>query len=412
MKSSRVHYASLMSSLLFAISALIFFAAGFILGLSALIALLQGNRAAAQASVLFGAMSFLGSILLIATVVAFMKYLNKPAVEVSVPTSASIWQIGAGAIGAGLALLLGGLIQDNNNINWLFLPVLTIPAVTLPIWVVTGMGVKNLPLDSRWRTWSILGISLTLAPFILFVLEFLIVVFIVLFVVIYALASPELMVEFQRLSSQLMFIDPESEAAMQILAPYLTRPGVVFVFLTVFSVFIPVIEELIKPLGVWLFAGKLNSTAQGFAFGALSGAGFALIETFNVSGQTAEWSGLLFSRIGTGTLHITTSALMGGAIFTAWHERRYLRLIGTYLLAILLHGLWNAGAVAYSFSALLTFSEQPGDHETMQLIATSGMIVLVIVLFAILITSNQRLRKTLPVEHQNDSLPAGNEPSP
>ena len=92
-------------------------------------------------------------------------------------------------------------------------------------------------------------------------------------------------------------------------------PGVIVTVLLYISVLVPAIEEIFKPIGVWLFARRLQSAAQGFALGALSGAGYALIETIGVSGQqTGEWASLLFSRIGTGLLHITTSALVGAAI--------------------------------------------------------------------------------------------------
>ncbi|MCK7530785.1 MAG: PrsW family glutamic-type intramembrane protease [Marinilabiliales bacterium] len=92
------------------------------------------------------------------------------------------------------------------------------------------------------------------------------------------------------------------------------KAGVVILVAIFFSVLIPLMEELIKPLAVWLLAGRLDSAAQGFAFGALGGAGFGLIETLNVSGQITEWGLLLFTRIGTGLLHIATSAIMGAAI--------------------------------------------------------------------------------------------------
>ncbi len=132
----------------------------------------------------------------------------------------------------------------------------------------------------------------------------------------------------------------------------MTKPGTIITILVYLSILVPLVEELIKPLGVWILARKLNSPSQGFALGALSGAGYGLAETINVSGQVGDWGSLLFTRIGTGLLHITTSALMGAAIVMAWRERRYLRLAGTYLIAILLHGLWNAAAITYGISAV------------------------------------------------------------
>jgi RsiW-degrading membrane proteinase PrsW (M82 family) len=141
-------------------------------------------------------------------------------------------------------------------------------------------------------------------------------------------------------------------------------------------------------------AGKLKSPAQGFTLGALSGAGYALIETIGVSSQTVEWASLLFSRIGTGLLHITTSALMGAAIVLAWRERRYLRLIGTYFLALTLHGLWNTFAILFSFSSLAELLGQSGRLITLQPVMITGMSILAIGLVTILLLSNRKMRNT------------------
>ena len=316
--------------------------------------------------------------------------------------------LNAGVTGAGLALLIGHLVQDNASVNWLALPLLTIPAVALPIWTITGLGARDLPLVSRWRTWSAFGISLTVTPFILFTLEVLVAIVILIFVVIYAVANPDVAAEFERLSTQFASIDLESEEAIRLITPYLTRPGVIILVAIFFSVIIPLMEELIKPLAVWLLAGRLDSAAQGFAVGALGGAGFALVETLNVSGQITEWGVLLFTRIGTGLLHIATSAIMGAAIYMAVRERRYLRLLGTYLLAVLLHGLWNAAAITVSFSALGTTYTQSGGYKSLQWISTSGLIALTCILLAILLASNRKLQSKMPVLPAEGTLPEQN----
>jgi hypothetical protein len=172
------------------------------------------------------------------------------------------------------------------------------------------------------------------------------------------------------------------------------------------AVLVPAIEELLKPLGVWLLAGRLDSGAQGFTLGALSGAGYGLIETIGVSAQAGEWASLLFSRIGTGLLHITMSALMGAAIVIAWRERRYLRLIGTYFLAVLLHGIWNAFATLFTFSTLAEFTDQPGRLGTIQPMLIAVMSLLAVVLFVILLVFNRRMRKTVSFPPSEPTVPA------
>ena len=190
-------------------------------------------------------------------------------------------------------------------------------------------------------------------------------------------------------------LGPRSEAALDLLSPLLTKPGVIVTALIYTALFVPAVEELFKPLGVWLLARKLDSPAQGFALGALSGASYALIETIGVSGQGGEWATLLFTRIGTGLLHITTSALMGAAIVVALRQRRYLRLVGTYILAITLHGLWNTFAILYSFSSLAKLLGHTDRLSTIQPITIIAMSILSVGLFMILLSVNRQMGKTL-----------------
>lgn len=396
MKASQTHYTSFFGFLLFIAAAFLLLTTGIILGASALFAGLVGGEVDTRVTIYSVAIGFIGILLGVIAVVSFLKFLNKPVAEVPVATSLRGWQIAAGVIGAGLALLLGQFIQENTSINWLVLPVLTIPAVMLPIWLLTSLGARDLSLGSRWRAGGVLGLSLTVTPFLLFTLEVVVIIVIFFFVVVYAVGNPQVVAEFEGLSRQFMFIDPESEEAIRLLLPYFVRPGVLVPVAIFFSVIVPLLEELLKPLAVWLLVNKLESAGQGFALGALSGAGFAIIETFNVSGQMAEWGELLFTRIGTGLLHITTSALMGGAIYLAFRERRYLRLVASYLLVVLLHGLWNFVAVANSFSALLAGN---GDldtglsvnvYQTIETASAMGLVLLTVILLALLTLGNRR----------------------
>jgi hypothetical protein len=293
--------------------------------------------------------------------------------------------------------LIGSQIGGIEPLNWVLLPLLTVPAVVLPLGVLLALGAQRLPLATRWQSWSVLGLGMTLAPLLLLILETIVAIILFIGVVVYVASQPELASELEGIARQLMVLGPQSEAAQDLLSPYLTKPSVMFIALLYIAVLVPAIEELCKPLGVWLLPGKLNSTAQGFTLGALSGAGYALVETIGVSGQVSEWAVLLFTRIGTGLLHITTSALMGAAIVSAWRERRYWRLIGTYIFVVLLHGLWNASAMLFTFSTLAEFLDQPGTLGTLQPWLTAVMIFLAVGLFVILMTSNRRMRiMTIP----------------
>jgi hypothetical protein len=119
------------------------------------------------------------------------------------------------------------------------------------------------------------------------------------------------------------------------------------------AVIVPLIEEALKPAGVWLLAGRRLTPAAGFAAGVLSGTGYALIESLLLSsGSGEDWAFLVFARIGTGTIHILTTGLVGWALALAWGENRYLRLGAVYLLAVSIHGLWNSLTLVTAFTNL------------------------------------------------------------
>lgn len=395
-QTSRTHIPSLLGSILFALGGMFLLGIGLLMGFAALLSLVTAKPVEAQQTILFIAFSFEAMVLFAAAIFTFQKNLQKSSADQTSFLPASPGKILlAGLIAAG-AILIGSQIAAMEPANWLVLPILTIPAVILPLGVILALGARHLPLGTRWQSWSVLGLAMTLTPLLLFALEAVTAIILFVGVVAYLVTQPDLAGELQAVSEQIMILGPQSQAAQELLSPYLTKPGVITIALVYMAVLVPAIEELLKPLGVWLLARKLDSPAQGFTLGALSGAGYGLVETIGVSGQAAEWSNLLVSRIGTGLLHITTSALMGAAIMLAWRERRYLRLLGTYLLAILLHGLWNAFAILFTFSNIAEVFEQPGRLVNMQPTLVAIMSVLALILFVILLFSNRNLTRSMP----------------
>ena len=392
MNSTQTHYPSFIAFVFFAIGAMFIFSIASILGFSALMIFLDTERVDVQITTYLVSFSFLGTLLVTASVISFIRFINNPTAEVTVTTSLARSKVLIGIIAIGLILLTGHFMQSSASVNWLATTLLTLPAVALPIWLILRVGTKDLLVGSRWRMWGIFGLSMSYMPFLLFVLEVMVFVFIFIVAIIYIVASPERMGELELFSRQFMFIDPESNEAIDLIMPYLTNPGAIIIAFTLFSLIVPVMEEALKPLGVWLLAGKLKTQAHGFALGALCGAGFALVETLNISGQTDQWAGVLFARIGTGAMHITTSALMGAGIVSAWHEKRYLRLFSTYLFAIFIHGLWNAVALINGFSTILA-SGQPDRAHMLLTASTIGLVILTLGLFTILLRSNLHHRK-------------------
>jgi len=167
-------------------------------------------------------------------------------------------------------------------------------------------------------------------------------------------------------------------------------------------VIVPLIEELFKPLGVWLFGFQIETPTQGFVLGLLSGAAFALFESLNASADgSMSWGAIVTARAGTSLLHMTASGIVGWGIVSAFKEKRYGRLVGAYFAAVLIHGIWNASAAGTGISAL---GETIGKPEwlTFAPALVCGLLVLAIGMFAVLIASNRKLRET-KVEVSSDT---------
>ena len=396
MKPSPNHLPSLLSSMLFILAAVIFLGVALIIGVSAFLPLFTGENVQAQQTIILAVSVFEALILLLAAFISMQRYHQQPFAEREASFSITAWQLAVSLLVAAIVIFIGYEIGKNNSLNWFLLPALTLPAVALPIFIVLGLGIRGIPLGARWQSWSIFGVAMTLAPFLLTVLEGIALVVVVIFVAAFLASQPNFLPEMEQLSRQITLMGPDPEALRNLLLPYITKPAVLTVALFYFSFLIPLMEELLKPLGVWLYARNLASPAQGFALGALSGSAYALIETLGVSAQSEEWASLLLSRIGTGILHITTTAIMGAAIFYAIHERRYLRLLGMYLLSVSLHGLWNALAILYSFSTITETRGAQTPFSTFRIPLITSMTILAGIFLIILILSNRRMRASLP----------------
>lgn len=135
------------------------------------------------------------------------------------------------------------------------------------------------------------------------------------------------------------------------LLPLLRSPWVVLALLGFASFLAPLVEEVVKSLVVPLVAasGRRLRRVDAFLLGAAAGAGFALVEGV-LSGamglaSPAAWVSAMLLRSAAATMHVAASALAG----LGWHaiivERRWLAGLSLGLLAVMLHGAWNAAAL-------------------------------------------------------------------
>jgi len=241
-----------------------------------------------------------------------------------------------------LLLAFGTWAARVDAVSWALLPPLHILAVGLSVLWLAYLAARGIPLGSPQRAWGVLASGVSLGPLLVFLAE-MVVIFAAMFLAAMWLSSkPGMAEEMAALAERLSSSGFDPTIIRNILMPYLARPLVVFSVFTFMAVLVPLIEELIKPIGVWLLAGRLLTPAEGFATGVLSGAGFALAESLALASQAQDWAYVIFARMGTSAIHILAAGLTGWALVSALRQGRYLRLGVTYLGAVLLHGLWNA----------------------------------------------------------------------
>jgi RsiW-degrading membrane proteinase PrsW (M82 family) len=296
-----------------------------------------------------------------------------------------------------VSVTIGGIIAYAEVVwlAWIILPALTILVIVPPLWLLFGLGTKGIELGSRWRVFSVLGLGMTLGPLIMIVMEIVLLLVIILVgAIIIALKQPALFHELVHLGA-ILKRETDQDVILRLLAPYISNPVVIATAIGYIALAVPLMEELLKPLAVWIFAKKIESPAQGFAMGLLSGAAFALIESLNASGDgTSSWPVIVSIRAGTSLLHMTASGLVGWGIVSAFHEKRPSKFFAAYFTAVAIHGLWNACAVGAGLSMVGQFIDKPEWLFNILPAMLCGMSVLGIGMFSVLIASNRKLRSS------------------
>ena len=307
------------------------------------------------------------------------------------------WQIFAVIGMVILSVALGGVIayMEITWLAWFILPALTVFVIVPPIWLLFGIGSNGIELGSHWRIFSILGLSMTIGPLIMIVLELVLLLGIIIIgLIVLAIQQPALFQEIVNLG-RIIKQETNQEVILKLLAPYISNTTVIAIALGYIALIIPMIEELLKPLAVWIFAKKIESPAQGFSMGLLSGAAFALIESLNASGDgTSNWPIIVSIRAGTSLLHMTASGLVGWGIVSAFREKRIMRFFAAYFSAVVIHGIWNACAIGAGLSAVGESIGRPEWLFNFIPAMLGGMFVIGIGMFAVLIASNRKLRSS------------------
>jgi RsiW-degrading membrane proteinase PrsW (M82 family) len=339
--------------------------------------LLSNSAVSPETDFLFASGLFFCAGLLVPPLVYSLRRLGEKPVLEAVVRPIRWWQAIVILAAWAVVVFLGGWLQNKVEPSWAVTLFFYLPAVALPVILLIWVALGGLPTGSRQRAWGTFGVGLLAGTGLAFIAELIIYLSLAVIGIVLLVLNPEWMNILSNLQTQLSGAR-DLESIITFLAPYLTNPLVILLAFVVMAVLVPLIEELVKPVAVWLRARRITTPAQGFALGALSGAGFALLEGLMAATNTSEdWSVLIIARAGGSLMHILASGLMGWGIVSAWQEHRTLRLIGAYALSISMHGFWNAMSVSIIYGGLRVYLAGSQPEVVGNLISSAGIVALV-----------------------------------
>ncbi len=251
-----------------------------------------------------------------------------------------------------VTLCLGSLVMLIPEYGWVGTVPLLPFGILPPLAILVLAGAGGLLSTSRRRFWSMLGFGIAGSTGLAMVGEYLTLGI--------GLGLGELLwgeQPFWReltgdLRQQLKAAFTTQEA-INLLIPYLSNPWIFFALLFFAALVVPLIEEAAKVSLILYLGPRLLSIGEGFALGALCGAGFSLLESMLAAGAMSPLWGIgMAGRAASSVMHVTVSALLGGAIASAFLRQRRRQWLGMYLLSSGLHGLWNGTIVIMLYCAL------------------------------------------------------------
>ncbi len=346
---------------------------------------------------IYGALStfYIAALLLPMIILTVRRLKGQDIRPASIPP-VQIWHIAVILAGWIISIIAVSLLSGWGEYGWAAALPFFLLGMSLPVAGLLWIAIGGIETGSWRRLWGTLGLSMTLSTILALILE-LIIVGMALVVLGFMIAlDPSLRVAFEQLVNQVQKTT-NIEALLPLLTPYLDNPILLLSVLVFASVFTPLIEELVKPVAVWLVGKRLRSPAEGFVLGAICGAGFTLWEGLLAASGAPEMLGFnMAGRATSSLMHITVSGLMGWGITSALLQKRYGRLAGMYALAVAIHGLWNGAVLLTVYGSLkLTLQGVQQLDMVAGALAAIGLGILGLLLISILIVLpiiNYRLR--------------------
>lgn len=235
-----------------------------------------------------------------------------------------------------------------------WMPVFSVVSIFL-----TGLWYMRIGIGRDWgkdpqRGSGLLTFSFGFTSALILLAEILVLVVFGLVFYAFTLQDPDIQALYRSLPGLLQGLQAGTETATQTLEILIQKPIIIFSALTLIAFLMPLIEELLKTFGVLLLKGRKLSPREGMLAGILSGAGFGIFEGMLFAVQTGSamdpltWMVFVIGRSAALILHIFNGALNGYALVRYWNDHKLNPLVGTFLLTLLIHGIWNLVAILAS----------------------------------------------------------------
>jgi hypothetical protein len=145
-------------------------------------------------------------------------------------------------------------------------------------------------------------------------------------------------------------VTPSITTLQQSFDKVLLEPWFILTILTYFSFLVPIIEEALKTIIIWPLLFRKISSAQALMGGIVGGSGYALFEAIFLAQDGSSWLPIMVGRAGATMMHAFTTGIACWGLAEGFVQKRWLRALLSYLVAVAFHGIWNANAVIVAIS--------------------------------------------------------------
>jgi hypothetical protein len=313
-----------------------------IAGVNNFLQLVENAQAAWSVTLIFSAM---GLLTIPGLYLSFRSIEGRPAL-VSDSISPIFFILG---IGFPLALGIGEVSRQFNILPYFLEPLAHVIAAITPMLFVSIYLVRRLPLIPWRRIWGQFTTGLWLSPMIALIVELLtaIPLLMLLFAYVFTEINP------RDFLVPLTSGSPLDQGYLEAqLRSIVNQPFLIIALMLFVSVLIPLLEEIIKTVGLWPMIKRGISPPYAFVGGAVAGGAYGLFEAFFLV-QTGEgWALLMVARAGATIMHMITTGMTSLGLALAASKKKWKTALRYYLYAVLLHGIWNLAAVGVGFAYL------------------------------------------------------------